>query len=847
MSRRLSPLPIDEALPRLLASLERSRSVVLTAPPGAGKTTRVPPAILDAGLAGAGEIVVLEPRRLAARMAARRVAGERGGRVGDEIGYQVRFDRKASKQTRIRFVTEGIVGRQLVGDPELSGVSVIVADEIHERHLAGDMVLARALRLQRGPRPDLAIVAMSATLAAEPLAAYLDAPIVSSEGRAHPVTVDHQDHPDDRPLERQVSAAVRQLARDGLDGHILVFLPGAGEIRRAAEACADVARAADLDIVFLHGDLPPAEQDRAVGPSDRRKLILSTNVAESSITIDGVAAVIDSGLARVARHSPWTGLPALKVEPVSQASCAQRTGRAGRTGPGRCVRLFTRHDHDGRREHDVPEIARADLAEATLELADAGLAMTDLDWLDPPPEPARVAATELLDRLGATAGGRITAIGRRMLRLPLHPRLARIAVEAEARGVADDGCAIAALAGEREIRSSRRAAGLRGGMSAAMATGPSDLLDDLAELDAVRRGGLRPDAIRRAGLEPGAVFAADRARKQLVRLVDRSAAAPDGDDAIDRALLIAILTGFPDRVARRRAAGSRDLVFAGGGGGELAATSVVHDATFMVCVRAGERGARGKVTVGGASEIDPDWLLELYTDRVVDESVLEWNPDRQRVERVSRLSYDGLVLDESRDPNGARTDPEAAGAILADAVRAAGPDRFVDAEVATRWRRRLAFAAEHAPELELPAAGDDAIVRALVAACPGRVSFAELRQLPVDQLVRGNLTGAQRAAVDRLAPEHVSIPGRRRVPVQYEDDRPPWIQSRLQDFFGTDDGPRIAGGRVPLVLHLLAPNRRAVQVTTDLAGFWTRHYPEIRKQLSRRYPKHRWPEDPHSR
>ncbi len=842
----MRPLPIDEALPRLLASLRQTSSnLVLSAPPGAGKTTRVPPAIADAGLAGDLQVVVLEPRQLAARMAARRVAAERGEQVGGSVGFQVRFENACSDATRIRFVTEGVLARQMIGDPELGGVGVIVADEIHERHLAADVVLARARALQAGPRPDLRIVAMSATLEAGPLVAYLgDCAHVESAGRAYPVDVEHLEHPDDRPLEKQVSAAVRRLAAAGLDGDLLVFLPGAAEIRRASEACADVARAAELEVVALHGDLPPAEQDRAVSPGPRRKLILLTNVAESSITIDGVTAVIDSGLARVARHSAWTGLPALRVEPISQASAAQRAGRAGRTQPGRCVRLYTRHDLDGRRAHDDPEILRADLAEVALDLAATGRRLTDLAWLEAPPEVAVRAAGELLERLGAVDGAALTQIGRRMLRFPVHPRLARVVVDGEDRGVAAEACALAALAAEREIRSARRAAGLRG-PSAADASGPSDLLEDLARLEEVRGGGAR--AARAAGLEPAAVRAVLRAERQLRRGARDRADAPAGGAAVNDALLQCVLAGFPDRVARRRSPGGRQLVFAGGGGGTLADSSVVHDAELMVCVRAGERGrGRADVIVTSASEVRGDWLIDAYIDRIDDSAGLEWNPALERVEHVSRISYDGLVLEEQRDAARARLDPEAAGALLAEAVRAAGAEAFVSGEGLAAWRRRVALAREQAPELDIPAVNEAGLVNAIAAAGAGCVSFADLRALDAEKLLRGALAPAQLAAVERLAPTHVALPGRRRVPVHYEDDRPPWIESRLQDFFGLADGPRVGGGRVPLVLHLLAPNRRAVQVTTDLAGFWARHYPEQRRQLMRRYPRHAWPEDPAS-
>jgi ATP-dependent helicase HrpB len=839
-------LPIDALLPQLVESLRAHRNLVLVAPPGAGKTTRVPTAVLDAGLAGEREIVVLEPRRLAARLAAGRVAQERGEPVGRTVGYQVRFERAIGRDTRIRFVTEGVLSRQLVGDPTMARVGVVIADEIHERHLAGDVALARARALQAGPRPDLRIIAMSATIEAAPLAAYLDAPVLTSDGRVHPVTIDYLPPQEGWPLDKQVSAAVRRAVADGLDGDVLVFLPGAGEIRRAQTACADIAASADLQLVLLHGDLPAAEQDRALARSSRRKVILSTNVAESSVTIDGVAVVIDSGLARVARHSPWTGLPALRLEPISQASATQRTGRAGRTRPGRCLRLYTRHDFDTRRAGDTPEILRADLCETALELRAVGLDLNGLEWLDAPPTAARDAAETLLDRLGAVAGdGALTEIGRRMVRFPAHPRLARLVVEAERRGVAHKGCALAALAGERELRAARRGAGLRGQDAVAEVSGPSDVLDDLARFEHARGGGRRPDRLRADGIDPGAFRAVDRACSQLERLVDTSVPAPRTVDEVDEALAIAVLAGFPDRLARRRSKGSRELVFAGGGGGSLSPASVVLDAELMVCVKAGERGGgRAQVLVQSASAVHPDWLLDLYIDRVTDRDGLEWNPSAQRVEWVSRLEYDGLTLEEQRDPGRARLDPQASGRVLAEAVRGAEASSFVDAAAIAAWRRRVALAQAHAPTLALPTIDEARVLDAVIAATPGRVSFAELRAVGPTELLRGGLTGPALAAIERLAPEHVSLPGRKRVPINYEDDRPPWIESRIQDFFGLTEGPRVGAGAVPLVLHLLAPNRRAVQVTTDLRGFWAKHYPQLRNQLMRRYPRHKWPEHP---
>src|ERR1700722_3398702 len=511
----MQPLPIDPLLPEIVASLRERPTLVLEAPPGAGKTTRVPRALYDAGMAAPGEIVVLEPRRLAARMAARRVADELGEKVGGVVGYQVRFEDVSSARTRIRFVTEGVLGRKLIASPDLAGVSVVVLDEFHERHLQGDVALALVERLRRTRRPDLRVIAMSATLATAPLAAHLGAPVLRSEGKLFDVAIEHLPSPDDRPLASQVASAVRKLVLEGLDGDVLVFLPGASEIRKARETCEKIAAEADLALVPLHGDLSPDEQDTAVRPGSRRKVILSTNVAESSITIEGVVAVVDAGLARVASQAPWSGLPRLRVEKVSRASAVQRAGRAGRTRPGRCLRLYTRADFEMRPGHDAPEIRRLDLAQTELELASLGA--VDIPWLEAPPEGHVRAARELLRRLAAMDGvGQVTETGRAMLRFALHPRTARVVVEGERRGVADDACVTAAILSEGDIRASSRARfGDARGQDTA--TEPSDLEALLGLYREAEDSRFSGGALRAAGLDAGATHAVARAAKQLER------------------------------------------------------------------------------------------------------------------------------------------------------------------------------------------------------------------------------------------------------------------------------------------------------------------------------------------
>jgi ATP-dependent helicase HrpB len=852
----VQPLPIDALVPEIVERLGEGPSLVLEAPPGAGKTTRVPPALLG----DVGEVLVLEPRRLAARLAAVRVAEERGEKAGETVGYRVRFDEKVSARTRVTFVTEGILTRRLLGDPSLAGVSAVVLDEFHERHLQADVALALLQRLQKGPRPDLRVVVMSATLEAAPVAAFLGCPIVRSEGRRFDVAIEHAQTPDDRKLDLQVASAVRRLVAENLDGDVLVFLPGAAEIRHAEAACAKIAEAHDLFVVPLHGDLPPEKQDLAVRRADRRKVILATNVAESSVTIDGVVAVVDSGLVRAASHAPWSGLPVLAVGRASRASCTQRAGRAGRTRPGRCLRLFTKGDFDTRPEHDAPEILRLDLAQTVLELAASGHDIATLGWLDPPPDASVRAARELLVRLGALDGTRAdtgaypaTELGRRMLAFPLHPRQARLLVEAEARGVGEDGAVLAALVAERDLRvaTKTRFDGGRGGAGLDQPTQASDLvalLDLFREAEASR---FSDSALRAIGLDRGVTFAVDRAQKQLARLLRRGGRRASGGqgprsrDAIqaeEQDLAACVLAGYPDRVARRRRPGSRDLALAAGGTAELAESSVVRDAQFMVAVDAECRPGSGKVLVRLASGIDPLLLLELFASRIEEGTDVVWNAGAERVEVVTKMTYDGLTIDESRPPATAELDPplEARVAEVLYREAAARGGVFAADGGVERLLSRARFAA--GIDARVPAPTDEFIAAARAEACRGKRSLEELRGTSLVHAVRAHLGEAAWARIDALAPERVQLASGRVATIEYEAGKPPYLESYLQDFFGTKTQPR-AGG-VAIVLHLLAPNKRAVQVTTDLEGFWLRHYPAIKKELARKYPRHAWPDDP---
>jgi ATP-dependent helicase HrpB len=820
---RLS-LPIDPLLPRIIEGLRGTPNLVLQADPGAGKTTRVPPALLEAGLLGEGECWILEPRRLAARLAATRVADELGEPLGQRAGYAVRFEQKVSKATRLRFVTEGLLLRRLYGDPLLKNINAVVLDEFHERHLHTDLAITLLRRIQREARPDLKLLVMSATLEPGPVAAYLDAPVLTSQGRAFPVDTVFLTRPDDRPLEQQVSEALDRLYGEGLRDHTLVFLPGAAEIRACLKGCEAVAVRRGLSLRPLHGELSPEAQAHALEATATPKVILSTNVAESSVTLDRIGAVVDSGLGREASHSPWSGLSGLRTVRISQARCVQRTGRAGRTGPGRCLRLYTEADFGARPAFDTPELQRADLAEPLLALHGLGIGdPTNLDWFEAPPAPAIAAAETLLARLGALEGGTLSPAGHRMADLPLHPRLARLAVAGADSGVPQSALRAAALleTGSLSARQGLDRTPAKTGHGA-----DSDLLLRLDQFEEAEAAGFGAGACRAAGLDLSALQRARRAVHSLARLLPAPAEPPDAEMRLLKALLLA----YPDRVGQLSANGT--CAFAGGGA-KLDPASRVRRPGLILALEAEavKQGTGGQTLIRLASRCEADWLLDAFPERLEEVDEVAFNASAGRVERRSELRYDGLSIDVSRGPADP-ADPRVAG-LLAQALRDRPPE-----EVPARLLARLAFLRKHRPDLALP---DDLLGPLLAGACAGRTTLREVQDADWPAALRQAFPAETLHLLAAWAPEAVQLPKGRPTKVHYEDD-PPWIASRLQDFWGLKKTPAVAGGTVPLVLHLLAPNLRAVQVTTDLAGFWQRVYRELRPGLSRRYPKHHWPE-----
>jgi len=807
-------LPVDDILPDLCEALARCGAAVLVAPPGSGKTTRVPPAVLDAGLAGDGRVMVLQPRRVAARLSAKRIAAERGSAPGGEVGWRVRFEDRTGPDTRIEVVTEGMLTRRMQRDPFLEGVGAVILDEFHERSLHADLALALVAQIRQEAREDLKIVVMSATLDPRPVAAFLDCPVLETSGRVFPVERIFDTRSEARdPVDRVAPAVRRALSASG-EGHILAFLPGAGEIRRVGRALGDLP-GAGVAVIPLHGGLPAAEQDRALAPSDprtARKVVLATNIAETSVTLQGVRAVVDAGLVREPRFEPALGLARLETVTVSRASADQRSGRAGRTGPGFAWRLWTEAADRRLAAAAAPEILRADLTRAVLEVLSWGGGAAAFPWYQAPSEAALAHALGLLELLGAVRGERVTDLGEALLALPLHPRLGAIVIAGHREGCLEDAAWMAALASERDPL--RRATG----------SGHSDLE---WRLDALRGGRLPPEADR------GAAAAVSRAARQIAAVARRKLGGQRSRRVDEETRARLLLAGFPDRIARRRAPRSPRLKLTGGRGAEQHPSSAVVDAELLVVVdlELRERGQDPVVRVAAA--VDPAWL---HTEEVVTQ---RFDPGLERVVTRKVTRHQDLVLSEEVTRRSG--DPSRAAALLAEAAaadprRALGPTPALDA-----LRARTALLRRAMPELDLPALPDDAEL--LPTLCVGLRSFDALRRADPAAAALAHLSWPQRSALDEYAPEQLRVPSGAQVAVDYSVD-PPAISARIQQLFGMARAPAVARGRVRCRVHLLAPNNRPAQVTDDLESFWANTYPQVRRELRGRYPRHAWPEQP---
>jgi ATP-dependent helicase HrpB len=809
MPRR--PLPIDDALPELLAAVNASGAAILRAPTGAGKTTRVPPALADAC---EGLVIMLEPRRVAARAAARRMAVEDGTPLGERFGYHVRFDRKAGPRTRVLVVTPGVLLRRLLDDPFLEGISAVIFDEFHERGLESDLAFGLVKLVRENVRPELRVVVMSATIDAGPAAAFLGGcPIVTNEGRSFPVQVKYKSRRSDTPVSQAVAGAIREALAD-TDGDVLAFLPGIREIRQTAEEFAEPDR---FELLVLHGDLPPEQQDRALQKLPHRKVVLATNVAETSVTVEGITAVVDSGLARQMHFEPSVGMDRLRLVPIARDSADQRAGRAGRTQPGLCIRLWDEPGHRSRPEQTEPEIRRVDLCGAVLQLLALGEDPTRFPWLDAPRPEAVEQSMRLLELLGFVARGSITESGRRAAELPVHPRLARLLLEGMRLGIAPRAAMAAALLSERDPfeRDDRPP----------LPTS-SDITDRVEALEEYER-------TKRLGrLHRGGAHSVLQVRDQLLRLCN-SQSSP----AVVGELEKAIFSAYPDRLARRREPGSSRALLLGGRGVKLAPSSGVCEAELFVCVDVDAAGADAFVRM--ASAVERSWLP---AKRITTRVEVTFDEATERLAARKRVRFDDLILEES---HGHIADEDDAARVLA----LAAAERLekvlppADSE-AGRFRTRVRCLNAWLPDSGLPALDAADLGELLEHLARGRRSLGELRTGPWLDLMKGRLTYQQLQLLEREAPDRLEVPSGSHIRIEYEEGRPPILAARIQELFGLAETPRLGGGRVKVLLHLLAPNHRPQQVTDDLASFWANGYPVVRKELRGRYPKHAWPEDP---
>jgi len=816
-----SGLPIDEALGPLAAALRDGRNAVVVAPPGAGKSTVVPLALLEEGWARGKRIVMLEPRRLATRAVAERMAARLSERVGDTVGYRMRLETRVGKRTRLEVVTEGVFTRMLQGDPALDGVAAVLFDEYHERSLHADVGLAFALDAQRHLAPELRVLAMSATIDGARVASLLGgAPVVESLGRMFPVDVKYVGKGlpalpgGAEPIDASVARAVQRALSDAT-GDVLVFLPGAGEIRRVERRLVDeLSPGANVDVLPLYGELAPGDQDAALAPAraGRRKVVLATNIAETSLTIDGVTVVVDSGLERRSLFDPVTGMSRLETQRIARASAEQRAGRAGRTAPGVCYRLWSESADRGLAAYASPEIAVADLVPLALDLAAWGTPADDLRWLDAPPAATLAGARDLLVRLGALDGsGRITPHGRAMQALAAHPRLAHMLLKGREHGAAAAAARLAALLSERDL--------LRG---------------DARDSD-VRT---RLEALQRGGGDRGVLERVRRAERAYLRDTETDARV----DAADAGWLLA--SAYPDRIGKRRNGGEGRYQLSNGRGAAFANPESIARQEIIVAVELDDREREARIQL--AAPLTRDDLLEHFSAELVTQDEVAWDARAEAVVARRTTRFGELVLDEkplAELPSGA------ANAALLAGLRSLGLE-------ALPWdddSRTFAARGEFVRNLRRGDVGDwpDFSMQALASDLAwlepyldGVTRRAHFARVPLTEALRAHLTRAQQTKLDELAPTHITLPTGTRTPVDYLDDNAPCASMRMQEVFGLAATPRIGGGAVPVTFKLLSPAHRPLQVTRDLASFWRNAYIEVRKDMRGRYPRHYWPENP---
>ena len=837
-------LPIWALRDPLRTAWRQHDRLVLIAPTGSGKTTQVCQMLLEDGRVGERQIIVLQPRRVATRSVAARVAAERGVPLGGEVGYLIRFDDRASAKTRILFMTEGVLLRRLQDEPDLASVGAILFDEFHERNLFSDVALGLAKQLQAARRPDLLLMVMSATLDAEPVAVYLGGcPILRSEGRSFPVEIRHLDTPDRRPPQEIAADEVERILIGGKPGDILVFMPGVWEIQQTLNAIRSIRSREPLTLLPLYGELLPEDQDRVFQSSPCRKVIVATNVAETSVTIDGVRFVVDSGLARINRYDTALGISALRIEPISHASADQRAGRAGRTAPGECRRLWTLVNHKDRPKVNTPEIHRTDLAGVVLLLRSLGvkdIASFDLpDKMDPT---AAQAALDMLERLGAldTTTGAITDIGRRMIRLPVHPRYARMLVEAARRGCVKTVALWAALVSGRDMMVRSKEESTKEMLELFQTNDNSDFFTLVRAFNWAKQRGFSLDACRRAGIHALTAANVEDTYEQLLDLCEKAGIRGEDAKFSDDDLLKCVLAGFADHLARRVDKGTLDCVVVGGRSGTLMRESVVQKSDLLVAAEIRQivtRERKELTLLGLASEVKLEWLRELLSAQLVEKTEHLYDRAQRRVACVRLLRYRDLILDHSHQNC---THPKEAAAALAK--------EFLDGVIElplwnhelNQWLARVRLVARTFPELELPAFDAAGKLECLSRALSGTLLYKEAKERPLVPVFRNRLDAVQRDFVNDLAPEAVTLSNGKRCKLVYSDDAPPAITVKLHEIFGVKEHPRVCDGKLAVLIQLAAPDGKRLETTQDLEAFWKTVYPQLKRNALTKYKGVAW-------
>ena len=837
-------LPIWKIHTDILRTLEVGNRLVLVAPTGSGKTTQVPQMLLDAGIAQDKMIVVLQPRRVAARTVATRVASERKGKLGAEVGYQIRFDDHTSPGTRIAFITEGILLRWLQDDRMLSKVGAVVFDEFHERNLLSDVALALVKNLQQNQRPDLAMLVMSATLDAEPIAEYLgQCPTLVSEGQSYPVDVEYLQVPDQRPFTLQAADAVERIINDGQEGDILVFMPGRGEINGTLEALRGLRTEERVACIPLHGALEPQEQDRAFAPNALRKVIVATNVAETSITIDGIRHVVDSGVARVARYDAERGIGTLLLEPISRASADQRKGRAGRTASGTCHRLWTEGGHKGREERNTPEIQRSDLAEVVLLLHSLGIReATTFDWLDKPDTQAVERAEGLLTMLGALLDADLSEIGRQMLRLPMHPRYSRMLIEASQRDCVPDAALCAALVSGRDLLTRVDGNGAHNTREMFEESDDSDFITLMCAFDFAKSNRFSFDRCRSHGINAQVARQVDETYKQILhaahqqKLYDRTAGSVKNDEALLRCLM----AGFIDQLAKRREPGKPACDLTEQREGQLVRESVVQDAPYFVAANLHQVPTRGTLPLtllSLATAVKPEWIAGMFPQHLTTTVEHLFDARNKRVAAMKLVRYHDLVIEQKAQQND--LDPVASGRCLAEARCSGAFDLPLMDHRVKQFMARVDLLHATMPELEFKPFNAAAVTACLTRAFKGLSLAKEAQAAPLLNAFHRHLEDGQISWLNELLPPSIPWLDKGTTKVSYLTGTPE-AQVKLKDCWAIEEHPSLCEGRLPVTLKLCDPNGKKIATTTDWSHFLAREWHKHRPILAKKFPGHVW-------